>query len=109
MYWRRIWLTESINRGDVNISVYTPLSGGKYVELPGELKNSMKGLINTKNNDNKCFLWYHIRLLNSLKRHPERIANADINYVNDLDYKGIKLSVCKKDFSKIDQKNNILQ
>ena len=69
----------------------------------------MKGLINTKNNDNKYFLWCHIRLLNSLKRHPERITNADINYVNDLDYKGIKFSVCEKDFSKIDKKDSILQ
>ena len=30
-------------------------------------KNSMEGLINIKNNDNKSFLWYHIRHLNPLK------------------------------------------
>ena len=34
----------------------------------------MKGLINIKNNDNKCFLWCHIRHLNLMKRHPERIT-----------------------------------
>ena len=37
----------------------------------------MKGLINIKNNDNKCFLWCHIRHLNPLKTHPERITKAD--------------------------------
>ena len=64
----------------------------------------MKGLINVKNNDNKCFIWCHIRHLNLLKIHPERITKADKNTVNDLDYEGIKL-VSKKDFSKIEIKN----
>ena len=43
------------------------------MELPNKLKNSMKGLVNIKNNDNKCFLWCHIRHLNTLKIHSERI------------------------------------
>ena len=30
----------------------------------------MKGLINSKNNDNKCFLWCHIRHLNPLNKNP---------------------------------------
>ena len=63
----------------------------------------MKGLINIKNNDNKCFIWCHIRHLNLLKIHPERITKADKNTVNNLDYEGIKL-VSKKDFNKIEIK-----
>ena len=39
----------------MNISSYRPLSGSTYCELPKELKNSMEGLINIQNNDNKCF------------------------------------------------------
>ena len=65
----------------------------------------MKGLINIKNNDNKCFLWCHIRHLNPLKIHPERIAKADKNVVNNLDYEGIKYPVSKKFFGKIEKKN----
>ena len=61
----------------VNISVYSPLIGSTYMELSDELKNSIKGLINIKNNDNKCFLWCHIRYLNLVKRHPERITKED--------------------------------
>ena len=38
------------------MSIYSPLSGGMCIELPDELKNSMKGFINIKNNDNKYFL-----------------------------------------------------
>ena len=67
----------------------------------------MKGLINIKNSDNKYFLWCHIRHLNPLKIHPERITKADKNMVNDLDYEGIKFPVSKKDYSRIEQKNNI--
>ena len=63
----------------------------------------MKDLINIKNKDNKWFFWCHIRHLNLLKIHPERITKADKNTVNTLDYEGTKL-VSKKDFSKIEIK-----
>ena len=43
--------------------MYSPLTGSTFVELP-ELKKSKQDLINIKNNDNKCFLWYHVRHLN---------------------------------------------
>ena len=86
-----------------HISVYSLLSGSTYIKLPHKLRNSIKGLINIKNNGNKCFLWCHIRSLNPLKIHPERIIKADKNMVNDLDYKGIEFPVSKKDCSRIEQ------
>ena len=46
---------ESISSEYMNISIYSPLSGISNIELPNKLKNSVKGLINIKNNDNKCF------------------------------------------------------
>ena len=91
------WIIESIEAQYVNISIYSPLSGSTYIELPDKLKNPMKGLINIKNNDNKYFLWCHIRHLNPLKTHPE------IN----LNYEGIKFPVSKKDYCKIEKENNI--
>ena len=48
------WIIESINDEYVNISRYSPLIGSSFVELPNELKNPRKDLINIKNNDNKC-------------------------------------------------------
>ena len=65
----------------------------------------MKGLISIKNIDNNCFLWCHVRRLNPLKIHPERITKADENMVNDLDYEGIEFPVSKRDFGKIEKKN----
>ena len=76
--------------------------------MPNKLINLKKGLIIIKNNDNKCFLWCHIRHLNPLNIHPGRITKADRRMVNDLDYVDIKFpAVSKKDYCKIEQNNSI--
>ena len=91
----------------MNISIYSPLIGSTYIKLTDKLKTPMKGLINIKNNDNKFFLWCHIRHLNFVKRHPERITKENKNMVDDLDYEGIKVTVSKKDYCRIKRQNNI--
>ena len=75
--------------------------------MPSGLKNSKKGLINIKNNDNKCFLWCHIRHLNPVETNPQRIKRKDEEMINNLDYEGIKLPVLKEDYYKIERQNNI--
>ena len=67
----------------------------------------MKCLINFKSNDNKCFLWCHIRPLNPLKMYPEIITKEDKKMVNDLHYEGIKFPVSKNDYSRIERQNII--
>ena len=101
------WIIESIKAQYVSISIYSPLIGSTYIELPDKLKNSMKVLINIKNNGNKCFLWCHVRHLNPRKIHPERITKEDKTMINDLDYEGIKFPVSKKDYCRIERQNNI--
>ena len=91
----------------VNISIFSPLLERSYIELHNKLKKSVKGLINIKDNDNKCFLWIHVRHLNPLKIDPERITEADINMVNDVCYKDIEFLVSKKDYCRIEPENNI--
>ena len=101
------WITETINGEYVNVSVYSPLIGSTYIELPSRLKSPMKGLINIKNNDNKCIFWCHIRHLNLVKTYPERITKEDKNMINDLNYEGVNFSVSKKDYCRIERQNNI--
>ena len=60
---------ELIDAEYVNISVFSPLLGSSDIDLPNKLTKSMKGLINVKNNDNKCFLWCHARQLYPLKKY----------------------------------------
>ena len=49
------WIVEINESQYINISPYRPLSGSSYIKLPAELKSPKKGLINIKNNDQKCF------------------------------------------------------
>ena len=60
-----------------------------------------------KNNDQKCFLWCHVRHINLVKIHPERITREDKKLFNSLNYDGIEFPVREKGFSKIEKKNNI--
>ena len=49
------WIVESIESQYINISTYRPLSGSFYMDLPVELRNPRKGLINIKSKEQKCF------------------------------------------------------
>ena len=92
------WIIELSESQYTNISTYRPLVGSSYVDLPIELKHSRKGLINIKNNDQKCFLWCHVRHINLVKDHPGRITKIDRDFANNLNYHGIEFPVQEKDF-----------
>ena len=59
-----VWLSEGAGStaesiDEQHIVKEKPLKGS-YIELPPELRNSTKGLINLQNKDNECFRWCHI-------------------------------------------------
>ena len=85
---------EPINDEYVNIFVFSQLSASSYIELLNKLKNSIKGLINIKNNYNKCFLWCLIRLL----------TIADKKWLVILVIKALNFLPLKKIFGKIKKK-----
>ena len=95
------WFIELIESQYINISTYRPLSGSSYMDLPVELRSPRKGLINIKNKDKKCFLWWHVRHFNLLSKHPERIFKNDKKNDEELNYNGIEFPVQEKDFNKI--------
>ena len=45
------WVIDRIDSHYLNVTLYKPLNGSSYIELPAELRNSKKGLINMKNKD----------------------------------------------------------
>ena len=101
------WIVEFIESQYINILTNRPLSGSSYIKLPVELRNSKKGLINIQNDDQKSFLWCHMRRINPVKVHPERITKEGKKLVKKLDYNDVDFPVREKDFSKIETKNNI--
>ena len=101
------WTILSIENHYINIANYSPLKGSSYIELPQELRNSAKGLINMKNKDNECFRWCHIRHLNPQDNDPQRIKKTDKQYIEKLDYSSIEFPVTVKQINKIEKQNNI--
>ena len=71
------WIIESIESQYINISAYEPLVGSSYIDLPIELRRPRKRLIDIKNNDQKCFLWCHVRHINPTQEHPGKIKNIN--------------------------------
>ena len=101
------WIIQSIDSHHLNIVKYEPMKGSSYIQLPQELRNSAKGLINMKNNDNECFRWCHIRHLNPQDKYPQRIKKIDKEYINKLNYTGIEFPVTIKQLNKIEKQNEI--
>ena len=75
--------------------------------MPTELKHPKNRLTNIKNNDQKWFLWCHVRPINPVKDHLGRIKKTDRDFANNLNYDGIEFPVQEKDFKKIEGQNNI--
>ena len=101
------WNVDTILNQYLNISSYLPLSGRTYCKLPKELSISEKGLINIQNNDNKCFLWSHVRYLNCESKQLSRITKIDEEISKKLNYIKIEFPVSKKDYDKISVMNKI--
>ena len=49
----------------------------------------MKDLINLKSKDHKCFMWCHVRVINSTNGHLERINKQDRKIAANLNYSDI--------------------
>ena len=101
------WVIDRIDSHYINVTTYTPLHGSNYIELPTELKNPKKGLINIKNKDDECFRWCHIRHLNPQEKNPQRINKVDKEMINELNYEGIEFPVSQKHYNKVEKQNNI--
>ena len=101
------WTVKSVDSHYMNIAKYEPMKGSSYIQLPQELRNSAKGLINMKNDDNECFRWCHIRHLNPQEKYPQRIKKVDKPYIEKLDYSGIEFPVGVKYYNKIEKQNSI--
>ena len=94
------FVEESISQF-LNLSSYLPLSGSTCSKLPKELDHPMKGLINIKNDDNRSFLWCHVKNLNLDCVKPSRITKKDKEIVKELNYSSVDFPVSKKDYDKI--------
>ena len=61
----------------------------------------MKGLINLKNEDHKCLIWCHARLINPMNSHPERINKQDNNIATNSNYSDIAFPLDVNNYKKV--------
>ena len=101
------WVIDRIDSHYINVTLYKPLNGSSYMELPTELRNPKKGLINIKNKDDECFRWYHIRHLNPQEKDPQRIKKEDKKMINEMNYDGIDFPLSQKHYNKVEKQNSI--
>ena len=100
------WTIHGVLEHYFNVVNHKPSEGKSCIPLPKELQNSLKGLINLKNEDNDCFRWCHIRHLNPAEVvHPEHIEKTDKKMVQELNYQRVDFPVSLKDYSKIEEQN----
>ena len=101
------WVIDRIESHYLNVTLYKSLNGSSYIELPTDLRNTKKGLINIKNEDNECFRWCHIRHLNPQEKNPQRIKKEDKEMINELNYDGINFPLSQKHYNKVEKQNSI--
>ena len=64
----------------------------------------MKGLINLKNKDHRCFTWCHVRLINLRNSHPKRINKQDRKTAANLNYSDIAFPLDINHYKKIEDR-----
>ena len=102
------WQILSVNFQYIDILLYNPLEGSSYIELPKELQNPRKGLINMKNEDQKCFLYcllYHFHK-DEMTNNPQRVCKYkryEGSALGPLNFNGINFPVAIKDIPKIEK------
>ena len=101
------WVIDRIDSHHINVTLYKPLNGSSYIELPTELRNPKKGLIKIKNKDAECFRWCHIGHLNPQEKDPQRIKKEEKKMINELNYEGIESPVSQKHYNKVEKRNSI--
>ena len=101
------WVIDRTDSHYINVTTYKPLHGSSYIEIPMELRNPKKGLINIKNKDDACFRWCHIRHLNLQEKDPQRIKKEDKKMINELNYDGIDFPLSQKHYNKVEKQNSI--
>ena len=86
--------------------IHYQVVSSSYIPFPPELNSPMKGLINIKNKDTKCFKWCHTRfIIHTTNSHSERINKQDKKMAST--YRGISFPMKARDYKVVEERFNI--
>ena len=97
------FVLEHISKFVLCISKYRPLRGSTYIPTPSWLSKK-KCVVNVKNFDTKCFVWFVLAALHPPKYHPDRLSNY-LDYENSLNISGLSFPLAVKDVPKFEKQN----
>ena len=101
------YILNDIDRLDIKLGYFNPISGGCHIELPKQLANK-KAIINIKSNDEKCFLWACCAALYPpVKRHAHRSQNYH-KYEQNFNLGGIDFPMKLSSVDKFENQNSHL-
>lgn len=99
------WVVNKIVSLEVHTVKYSPVSGSSYMELPPKLRLS-HGVINIKNEDQKCFLWSVLAALHPVQTNSNYVAHYK-DHEHSLDMTGIDFPVSLSKVEKFEKQNNL--
>lgn len=88
---------------EIQISSFERIRGATFIDLPQFVKDK-KAVINVQNGDNKCFQYAILSALYPAGKNAHRVSNYT-QYVNTLNFDGIKFPVDIRDISKFEAQN----
>lgn len=88
---------------EINVNKYQPLSGSRYIALPGPIR-SKRACINIHNNDDYCFLWSVTAALYPAEAHPERVSSYP-NFRAVLNVQGLSFPLSFSDIALFENNN----
>ena len=100
------WVLDKILKVYVNIGKYKPLKGSSYIQLPKELSNSRRGILNIQNQDNKCFMWSVLASIHPANDNRWRVGHY-IRYEHELDLTGLNFPMKVNHIPKFKRQNQI--
>ena len=89
------WIVQSIESQYINILTYRSLSRSSYMNLPVELRNRRKGLINIKKNEQKHFYGVMLGILIPEKNNLEELKQPTKKLLKNLIIMKLRF-LCKK-------------
>jgi len=97
------FVLERITKFVLCISKFRPLHGSTYMPTPQWLSKK-KCVVNVKNFDSKCFVWFVLSALHPTAHDPDRLSEY-VDYENSLNISGLTFPLAVKDVPKFEKQN----
>ena len=98
------WQYEKVIKLVLHTTRWDPINAGSYIDLPEVLKNK-HAIINMKNQDEECFKWCVLRVLNLKNKNAERVDSDLKSKQDSINMEGIRYPVSLRAIDRFEHLN----